>query len=73
MMSFQIISYIKSKNLTTLFTSLVKGASFYMSRRQAREIALQSLFQLDFNECEVDSAIENVLSHKNFMKLIVIL
>ena len=35
-----------------------------MSRRQAREIALQSLFQLDFNECEVDSAIENVLSHK---------
>lgn len=44
-----------------------------MSRRQAREIALQSLFQLDFNECEVDSAIENVLSHKNFMKLIVIL
>ena len=41
-----------------------------MSRRQAREIALQSLFQLDFNECEVDSAIENVLSHKKiFMKL----
>ena len=35
-----------------------------MSRRQAREIALQSLFQLDFNECEVDSAIENVLSLK---------
>ena len=45
-----------------------------MSRRQAREIALQSLFQLDFNECEVDSAIEKCIIHiKNFMKLIVIL
>ncbi len=32
-----------------------------MSRRQAREVALQSLFQLDFNESEIDTAIENSL------------
>ena len=34
-----------------------------MSRRQAREIALQTLFQLDFNDISVEDALANVLAH----------
>ncbi len=34
-----------------------------MSRRQAREIALQSLFQLDFNDNSIEAAIEGALSN----------
>ncbi len=34
-----------------------------MSRRQAREIALQSLFQLDFNDNSIENAIESALSN----------
>lgn len=34
-----------------------------MSRRQAREIALQSLFQLDFNASSNEEAINHALEH----------
>lgn len=33
-----------------------------MSRKQAREIALQALFQLDFNDNDIQTTIENTLS-----------
>jgi N utilization substance protein B len=32
-----------------------------MSRRQAREVALQALFQLDFNEVTIDAAVDAAL------------
>lgn len=34
-----------------------------MSRRQAREIALQSLFQLDFNESAAEEAVNSALEY----------
>ena len=34
-----------------------------MSRRQAREIALQSLFQLDFNESATEEAVNSALEY----------
>jgi len=38
-----------------------------MSRRLAREVVLQSLFQIDFNECEADSALNSALAeHDEF-------
>lgn len=33
-----------------------------MSRKQAREIALQALFQLDFNDNDIETTIESTLS-----------
>ena len=38
-----------------------------MSRRLAREVVLQSLFQIDFNECTVESALTSSLEeHEEF-------
>lgn len=38
-----------------------------MSRRLAREVVLQSLFQIDFNECEAEVALESALAeHDEF-------
>ncbi len=38
-----------------------------MSRRLAREVVLQSLFQIDFNECEADSALMSAIAeHDEF-------
>ena len=33
-----------------------------MIRRIAREVALQSLFQIDFNSCEAEAAVEASLT-----------
>lgn len=33
-----------------------------MSRRQAREIALQSLFQMDFNDCPIEKALTGAIA-----------
>ncbi|WP_177505770.1 transcription antitermination factor NusB [Anaerosinus sp.] len=38
-----------------------------MSRRNAREVALQALFQLDFNEMESVEALESALNEKKNM------
>ena len=38
-----------------------------MSRRLAREVVLQSVFQIDFNECTVESALTSSLEeHEEF-------
>lgn len=41
-----------------------------MSRRLAREVVLQSLFQIDFNECEAEQALNSSLAeHAEFAVL----
>lgn len=38
-----------------------KGANFNMKRREAREKALQALFQIELNEMSLDQAIKNIM------------
>ena len=35
-----------------------------MSRRRAREMALQALYSLDFNQCEVEAALDSVFNER---------
>lgn len=35
-----------------------------MSRRRAREVALQTLFSLDFNQCEAEAALDTVFNER---------